>query len=66
MLYKLQQKHAVSSVEELIKIEEALEEKVNITLGLDEQIGNLEKQKAQLREMALKTTCNILKMQGQT
>ena len=55
MLYKLQQKHAVSSVEELIKIEEALEEKVNITLGLDEQIGNFEKQKSQLRESTLKT-----------
>lgn len=53
-LYKLQQKHAVSSVEELIKIEEELAEKVNITLGLDEQIGNLEKQKSQMRENALK------------
>ncbi|HNP69168.1 MAG TPA: DNA repair protein RecN [Aequorivita sp.] len=58
-LYKLQQKHAVSSTEELIKIEEDLEEKVNTTLGLEGQIGNLEKQKAQLREMALKTAKNL-------
>ncbi|PHR14621.1 MAG: DNA repair protein RecN [Aequorivita sp.] len=54
-LYKLQQKHSVSSVSELIEIEEKLEEKVNTTLGLDEQIEKFEKQKLQLREIALKT-----------
>lgn len=54
-LYKLQQKHSVSSVLELIEIEEQLEEKVNITLGLDEQIEKFEKQKFQLRETALNT-----------
>jgi len=54
-LYKLQQKHNVSSVSELIEIEERLEEKVNNTLGLDEQIEKLEKQKLQLRETALNT-----------
>lgn len=55
MLYKLQQKHGVDSVEELIAIEEELGEKVNTTLGLDEQIGKFEHQKAQLKETALKT-----------
>lgn len=54
-LYKLQQKHAVATVSELIEIEQRLEEKVNITLGLDDQIENLEKQKNELRETALKT-----------
>ena len=55
MLYKLQQKHGVDSVDELIAIEEELGEKVNTTLGLDEQIGKFEHQKAQLKETALKT-----------
>ncbi|CAM3426296.1 DNA repair protein RecN [Aequorivita lipolytica] len=54
-LYKLEQKHSVSTVSELIEIEEKLEEKVNTTLGLDGQIENLEKQKSSLRETALKT-----------
>ncbi|MCG2420036.1 DNA repair protein RecN [Aequorivita sp. F47161] len=54
-LYKLQQKHSVATVAELIAIEEELEEKVNTTLGLDEQIEKLEKQKSDLREKALKT-----------
>lgn len=52
-LYKLQQKHSVATVAELIALEEQLEEKVNITLGLDEQITKLEKQKNALRETAL-------------
>lgn len=54
-LYKLQQKHAVSSVEALIGIEEVLGQKVNTTLGLDAQINQLEKQRSQLRDTALKT-----------
>lgn len=54
-LYKLQQKHAVSTVDALIEIEETLGQKVATTLGLDEQIDQLEKQKSQLRDMALKT-----------
>ena len=58
-LYKLQQKHAVSTVSELIEIEEELEEKVNITLGLDSQIEKLEKKKSVLRETALKTALQL-------
>lgn len=54
-LYKLQQKHAVSSVSELIEIEQQLEEKVNTTLGLDDKIESLEKQKKELQNTALKT-----------
>ncbi|SRX76042.1 DNA repair protein RecN [Aequorivita antarctica] len=58
-LYKLQQKHSVSTVSELIEIEEQLEEKVNTTLGLDDQIENLEKQKNKLCEAALKTAVEL-------
>lgn len=60
-LYKLQQKHSVSTVSELIEIEKDLEEKVNTTLGLDEEIEKLEKQKMQLREAALKTAAKLHK-----
>ncbi len=58
-LYKLQQKHTVSTVSELIEIEEQLEDKVNTTLGLDDHIENLEKQKSNLRETALKTAVQL-------
>ncbi|MDC8000341.1 DNA repair protein RecN [Aequorivita todarodis] len=58
-LYKLQQKHSVSTVLELIEIEAQLEEKVNTTLGLDEQIENLEKEKRRLRETTLKIASEL-------
>ncbi|WP_026452146.1 DNA repair protein RecN [Aequorivita capsosiphonis] len=58
-LYKLQQKHAVSSVSELLEIEKNLEEKVNTTLGMDDAIEKLEKQKALLRQTALKTAASL-------
>jgi len=60
-LYKLQQKHAVSSASELIEIEAQLEEKVNTTLGLDDKIENLEKKKAELQKTALKTAALLHK-----
>ena len=58
-LYKLQQKHSVSTVLELIDIEAGLEEKVNTTLGLDGQIEAFEKEKNNLRETALKTAAQL-------
>lgn len=58
-LYKLQQKHSATTVSELIEIEGELEEKVNTTLGLDEQIEKFEKQKASLRTAALKTAAKL-------
>lgn len=58
-LYKLQQKHAVSSVSELIEIENNLELKVNTTLGMDDEIERLEKQKALFRDTALKTAAEL-------
>ena len=54
-LYKLQQKHAVQTVAELIEIQDELEAKVNITLGMDEQIELFEKEQKQLKQSALKT-----------
>ncbi len=60
-LYKLQQKHAVSSVSELIEIEQQLEEKVNTTLGLDDKIESLEKQKVELKKTALNTADSLHK-----
>ncbi len=58
-LYKLQQKHSVSTVSELIEIEAQLELKVNTTLGLDAQIENLEKEKRKLRDSTLKTASEL-------
>ena len=58
-LYKLQQKHSVSTVGELLEIERGLENKVNITLGLDQQIENLERERNKLREITLKTASQI-------
>ncbi len=58
-LYKLQQKHAVSTVSELIGIEASLEERVNTTLGLDDQIESLELQQGELRRTALKTSAEL-------
>lgn len=58
-LYKLQQKHAVSSVSELVEIEKNLEERVNTTLGMDDQIEKLEKQKAIFRQTTLKTGAKL-------
>ncbi|MBT0608599.1 DNA repair protein RecN [Aequorivita echinoideorum] len=55
-LYKLQQKHGVTSVEELVEIQNSLEEKVNTTLGLDDRINSLEKESVTIREAALKTS----------
>lgn len=58
-LYKLQQKHAVATVAELIVIEKNLEEKVNTTLGLDAEIEDLEKQISTLRSKALQTANSL-------
>ncbi len=61
MLYKLQQKHTVSTVSELIEIQDGLEKKVNTTLGLDAEIEKLENEKKKLRTTALKTAATLHK-----
>lgn len=42
-LYKLQQKHGMDAVSDLIALQNELEEKVNTTLGLEDRISELEK-----------------------
>ena len=59
LLYKLQQKHSVSTVSELLEIENIFEEKVNTTLGLDNQIAKLERKKNILQEEAFKTATSL-------
>src|SRR5690606_1613793 len=51
-LYKLQQKHGLATVGELLEIQNSLEEKVNTTLGLDDQIRALEIQEKRFTEAA--------------
>jgi DNA repair protein RecN (Recombination protein N) len=58
-LYKLQQKHSVATVAELIKIQNDLEEKVNATLGLEEAIEALETKQAETKQEALKSAAQL-------
>ncbi len=51
-LYKLQQKHGLATVGELLDLQNSLEEKVNKTLGLDDEISELEKLGKKLSEAA--------------
>lgn len=60
-LYKLQQKHGLATVEELVELQNSLEEKVNKTLGLEEEIATLEKQNKQLSDAAHKSAAEIHK-----
>lgn len=53
MLYKLQQKHAVGTVSELIAIEDDLSSKINNTLDLDDSIKKLEAELELLRKDTL-------------
>ena len=52
-LYKLQKKHAVSTVEELLQIETDLEQKISLTENIDDDIAQLENR---LEEERSKTT----------
>ena len=47
-LYKLQQKHGLATVEELLDLQDSLENKVSSTLGLDDKIENLKKEGEEL------------------
>ncbi|HLW33398.1 MAG TPA: DNA repair protein RecN [Aequorivita sp.] len=57
LLYKLQQKHSLQTVAELVELQDELEEKLNITLGLDARIKELEKQ-SQQSQLAASTTAD--------
>ena len=54
-LYKLQQKHAVGSVEELLAIQEALAGKIDVTLNMDGAIAQLEKELSHWEAKSLAT-----------
>jgi len=54
-LYKLQQKHSVATVEELLTIEENLKQKVDKSLGLDDEIEALEAKIKNVKELATVT-----------
>lgn len=58
-LYRLQQKHHVSSVEQLLEIESQLSSKINTTLDLDTTIQTLEKQKQKLSDTLLKFASDL-------
>lgn len=58
-LYKLQQKHSLSTVQELLDLQNSLEEKVNSTLGLDDKIAELENKGKELSEAALSLGAEI-------
>lgn len=53
-LYKLQQKHGVARVSELIEIEESLSEKIETTLNLDDKIEALQNEKLQAENKTIK------------
>lgn len=61
LLYKLQQKHSLQTVTELLALQEKLEERLNITLGLDAEIEKLEKKMQQWQLAALATAEEIRK-----
>lgn len=58
-LYKLQQKHSLSTIQELLDLQNSLEEKVNSTLGLDDKIAELENKGKKLSEAALSLGAEI-------
>lgn len=58
-LYKLQQKHSLATVEELVELQNSLEEKVNTTLGLDDNIAELKIQKQKFSDAAQKSASEI-------
>lgn len=60
-LYKLQQKHGLATVEELLVLQNSLEDKVNTTLGLDDQIAKLENLGKRFSEAAHKSASEISK-----
>ena len=58
-LYKLQQKHAVGSVQELIVLEEQLGEKVANSLNIDDRIEDMNNQVLQQKKETLKIAAEI-------
>ena len=65
ILYKLQHKHTVTTVGELLALQEDLALKIDNTLHLDERIANLEKKQQLLKEQALSSAKVLSENRGQ-
>ncbi len=55
VLYKLQQKHAVATVTELIEIQDDLESKIDSVVNMDERLERLEKERSKFSDDVVKT-----------
>ncbi|RMA64901.1 DNA repair protein RecN [Ulvibacter antarcticus] len=49
-IYKLQQKHSVATVSELLEIQESLSEKIDDTVSMDDRLQKLEKEQITIKE----------------
>lgn len=58
-IYKLQQKHSLATVEELLELQDSLENKVSTTLGLDDKIKKLEIERGKLFGLTKKSATEI-------
>lgn len=58
-LYKLQQKHSVETIEELLEIQSSLASKIEITNNLDEKIKQLQNQQEKLKSEVIKLANKI-------
>lgn len=58
-IYKLQHKHKLDSIEELIKFKKELESKIEHTLSIDDQIEQLENKAAKSKEILLQKANEI-------
>ena len=58
-VYKLQQKHTVNTISELLEIQKDLEEKIDGTLQLDDRITALRKEKEKYRIFALNIAAQL-------
>lgn len=63
-LYKLQQKHAVATVEELLMIEADLAEKVDLSFNIDERIAGLQNEVLQQKKETQKIATSLHDMRA--
>ena len=59
VLYKLQQKHSVATVSELLEIQNQLASKIDSVINMDERLVDLENEQLQLKTEALKTASKL-------
>jgi DNA repair protein RecN (Recombination protein N) len=61
LLYSLQQKHSVATVDELMTIQNNLEVKIESVINTDEKLHDLENEQSSLRDELLKSGCLLHK-----